>query len=93
MGKMMVELETRKKAVTELSKLKADLARNGQVSASEASALRRALAQREEELLRLRHGMSSIRPSPHTNSRQHTGTASGGLGMHAQQWRELHTPT
>ena len=63
MGKMMVELETRKKAVTELSKLKADLARNGQVSASEASALRRALAQREEELLRMRRASSEPQAS------------------------------
>ena len=47
-------------AVTELSKLKADLARNGQVSASEASALRRALAQREEELLRMRRASSEL---------------------------------
>lgn len=55
-------METRKKAVAELSKLKADLARNGHVSASEASALRRALAQREEELSRMRRASAE----PHT---------------------------
>ena len=55
-GKLKVDVETRKKAVAELSKLKADLARNGHVSASEASALRRALAQRDEELSRMRRG-------------------------------------
>ena len=32
-----MDVETRKKAVAELSKLKADLARNGHVSAAEAS--------------------------------------------------------
>jgi len=61
-GKLKVDLETRNKAVAELSKLKADLARNGHVSASEASSLRRALAQREEELSRMRRASTE----PHT---------------------------
>lgn len=61
-GKLKVDLETRNKAVAELSKLKADLTRNGHVSASEASSLRRALAQREEELSRMRRASTE----PHT---------------------------
>ena len=66
MGRLKVELETRKKAVAELSRLKANLARNGHVSASEASALRRALAQREEELSRMRR--ASAEPTMPTRS-------------------------
>ncbi len=53
-GKLKVDLETRKRAVAELSKLKADMKRSGHVSAAEAASLRRSLAQREDELSRMR---------------------------------------
>ena len=42
-----------KRAVAELSKLKADMKRCGHVSSAEAASLRRSLAQREDELNRM----------------------------------------
>lgn len=63
-GKLKVDLETRKKAVAELQKLKADMARSGHVSASEAASLRRTLALREDELNRMRR--ASAEPSTPT---------------------------
>jgi hypothetical protein len=49
-----VDLDIRKRAVTELSRLKSDMARGGTVTVTEAAALRRTLAAREEELGRMR---------------------------------------
>lgn len=53
-GKLKVDLEIRKRAVTELSRLKSDMARGGTVTSTEAAALRRTLAAREEEIGRMR---------------------------------------
>ena len=49
-----MDLEIRKRAVTELSKLKSDMARGGTVSSGEVASLRRQLASREEEIQRMR---------------------------------------
>lgn len=62
-GKLKVDLETRKRAVAELSKLKADMKRSGHVTAAEAASLRRSLAQREDELNRMRRA-SAEPPTP-----------------------------
>lgn len=67
-----MDLETRKRAVAELSRLKGDLARRGTVTASEAAQLRRALAHKDEEIGRMRRAAacsgaehtSSAAPSP-----------------------------
>jgi len=58
-----VDLETRKRAVAELSRLKADMKRSGHVTAAEAASLRRSLAQREDELNRMRRA-SAEPPTP-----------------------------
>lgn len=49
--------------MAELSKLKADMKRSGHVSSAEAASLRRSLAQREDELNRMRRS-SAEPPTP-----------------------------
>ena len=81
-GKLKVDLETRKRAVAELSRLKGDMAARGTVTASEAAQLRRALAQKDEELSRMRRASTAepvLAAAPSPRSETGAPTLKAGL--------------